>query len=144
MKKGKEIKLNTHKNYTVSYGSINSKNPIAVYAEIRTWALPNTVLEDYSGEVKKLHKKVKSTIYKTIDNNKFNRDFVIVDLDLRSSGISTNKRSFMRCEITLYQRGIPKPLPTIKDDINNIVLTIISGFEGNSGFSFTKKKMEKV
>ena len=36
-----------------------------------------------------------------IDKTKF-KDNIIVDLDLRSSGVALGKKSFMKCEMTLF------------------------------------------
>ena len=61
---------------------------------------------------------------------------------MRESGISCGKKSFMNCEITLYQKNlfklqeklIQKELKTISDLVTNNIL------ENNKYFKFTKTK----
>ena len=106
MKTGKEIKTELFKNYNIVYGSVNNKNPKAVYINISSWGLPvNKDESNYIRIIKDINKKVKQTLYNYILNNlqdTFIKEQSIVDLDIRKSGIKFGKRSFINCEITLY------------------------------------------
>jgi hypothetical protein len=46
-------------------------------------------------------RSIKHSIYNNIDKNYFDTKF-IVDLDLRSSGLQLNKKSFMNLEVNLF------------------------------------------
>ena len=69
----------------------------------------------------------------------------IVDLDLRSSGMKRGKRSFMRCEVTMFtnnknkpdikSKELAKPLNHITNRIINETLIPTEGFK----FHRTKK-----
>ena len=48
-----------------------------------------------------MSRSVKHSLYNNLDTSLFNKNY-IVDLDLRSSGIQVNKKSFMNLEINLY------------------------------------------
>ena len=65
MKTGKEIKTNNFKNYNVTFGSVNNKNPKAIYINISSWAEP---IEDedtnYNLSIRALNKKIKQTLFK--------------------------------------------------------------------------------
>jgi len=104
MKKGKEIKLGkAYMNYKVISGTVDSKNPTSVYINISAWGEPtNEDIEQYTTVISLLKKDVKAHLF-TILPLSFNKQRSIVDLDMRESGITYGKRSYMSCEITLYQ-----------------------------------------
>ena len=68
---------------------------------------------NYSRVISDITKQIKSHLYTEIDIDVFYNSMVIVDMDMRESGISSNKPSFMGCEITLYQKNEYK----LSDDI---------------------------
>lgn len=97
MKIGKEIKINKNKNYNIVFGSVNNKNPKAIYLSISAWAEPlQKDCENYSRVIKNIHKNLKQVIYNHLTNNEndFVKENTIVDLDMRESGIRYGKRSF--------------------------------------------------
>lgn len=106
MKKGKEIKMGkTYMSYKVISGTVDSKNPTSVYINITAWGEPTKDdIDEYTTVISSLKKDVKSHIYTNLPLS-FNKLKTIVDLDMRESGISYGKRSFMSCEITLYQNS---------------------------------------
>ena len=146
MKTGKEIKINKHKNYTISFGSVNNKESKAVYINISAWATPK--LDDklsYSRDIKDTHKKIKQILFNKFDSElicDFDKDRTIVDLDIRESGIRYGKRSFTNCEITLYLKNdLSVVEDSSKEKINNIIdLLIKNVLETNKTFNFQKKK----
>lgn len=146
MKTGKELKMNKFKNYNVVFGSVNNKNPKAIYINISAWAEPlNEEDVNYNRVIKDLHKKIKQVIYNHL-YNKSETDFVkentIVDLDIRESGIRYGKRSFMSCEVTLYlHTEIPANSERMKMNLEDLTPVIIKTvFDNDKNFKFHRKK----
>jgi hypothetical protein len=104
MKKGKEIKMGkTYDNFKVNAGTVDSKNPTSVYINISAWGEPTQEdTEHYVSVISGLKKEIKNFIYNNLPLT-YNKHRSIVDLDIRESGIAYGKRSFMNCEITLFQ-----------------------------------------
>jgi hypothetical protein len=142
MKRGKEITLKSRENYKVKLGTIDNKNPKTIYLNVSAWGKPLTEEEDYDKVINKLRKNIKQNLYSKIGDNNFEKERYIVDLDMRSSGISQSKRSFMSCEITLFQKEkIPVNNPLMMEDSNRLITTIIDDcLECNSYFEFYKTK----
>ncbi len=147
MKTGKQFKINDHKNYNVIYGCVDNKNPKSIYINISSWAEPLSDFEDdYNKIVKNLDKKIRQTIYNFLSQNNnstsFLKDKTIVDLDLRESGIKFGKRSFMCCEITLFQKEETSINSESTKRALNLVSTMIIEeiLDKNLDFKFNKKK----
>jgi hypothetical protein len=146
MKTGKEIKTNIFKNYNIVFGSVNNKNPKALYVNISAWAEPKNADEvNYTRAIKNINKKLKQLLYNTFDNpenNLFLKDRTIVDLDIRESGIRYGKRSFMSCELTLFSDlEIPVNTEFMKFKIHEIINSVTKKvFDCNDYFDFHKKK----
>jgi hypothetical protein len=146
MKKGKEIKLNSRKNYNISFGSVNNKEPKTAYLNITGWAEPiSEDLFDYNKIIRDFNKKIKQHLYQEFSNQlseHFFDDKIIVDFDIKESGIKFGKRSFMSYEITIFLKNeiqinsdIMKP---IVDYLTNQILDNV--FEVNKNFKFYNKK----
>lgn len=145
IKKGKEIKMGkTYKDYKVISGTVDSKNPTSVYLNISAWGEPTEEdTECYVNVISNLKKKVKTFMYNNLPMT-YNKNRTIVDLDMRESGIAYGKRSFMSCEITLYQNPrvgellksteLKKSLVDITDKL------ICEVFDKYEYFKFHKKK----
>jgi hypothetical protein len=143
MKSGKQIKIEDILNYNVTYGCVDNKNPKSVYVNITAWLEPSSEEdENYNKIIKNLNKKIRQTIYNFFVSNKtiFIKEKTIVDLDLRESGIKFGKRSFMSCEVTLFQENdlsinsdlMKKDLSTLSNLITNEI------FDSNHDFKFYK------
>lgn len=145
MKKGKEIKMGkTYKDYKVISGTVDSKNPISVYIAISAWGEPiEEDTEHYTNVIKGLEKDVKKHIHLHLPLT-YNKQRTIIDLDMRESGIIYGKRSFMSCEITLYQNQRLGTLLTSKDLKKSMGLItdkiIEEVFDKCEYFKFHKKK----
>jgi len=145
MKKGKEIKMGkTYMSYKVVSGTVDSKNPTSVYINISAWGEPTRDdVDEYTAVISSLKKAIKSYIYTNLPLS-FNKLKTIVDLDMRESGITYGKRSFMSCEITLYQNvrngGIlmGEDLKKIMGQITDKVITEV--FDEYPHFKFHKNK----
>ena len=146
MKIGKEIKSNIFNNYNVIFGSVDNKNPKAVYINISAWGEPK--IEDdvnYTRAIKNINKKVRQLLYNMFDKNEnkiFLKDRTIVDLDIRESGIRYGKRSFMSCELTLFSDlEVPVNTEFMKTKLHEIIDSVTRKvFDSNDNFDFYKKK----
>jgi hypothetical protein len=98
MKKGKTSQIKGFNTAKVLYGTVDSVNLKSLYLNIQTWVEPIEESENWNRVVLNMSRNIKHTIYETIDKNIFDDKF-IVDLDLRSSGLNLNKKSFMNLEV---------------------------------------------
>lgn len=146
MKKGKELKVTDFKNYNVVYGSVNNKDPKAMYINISAWAEPKVNEEiNYNRIIRNADKSIRQTIYNLIDNTNstpFFKDKTIVDFDIKESGVKYGKRSFTNCEVTLYLKDeVSVNSENLKPIIKNLIKNSISSvFETNEYFKFHKTK----
>ncbi len=142
MKRGKEITLKSRDNYKVKLGTIDNKNPKTIYLNVSAWGKPLTEEENYDSVISKLRKKIKQKLFSQIGGNNFENDRYLVDLDMRSSGINPSKRSFMSCEITLFQKErISVNNSLMIESSNKLITNIIDNcFEENDYFQFYKTK----
>lgn len=142
MGRGKEILLDENEKFLVKIGTIDNKNPKSLFLTISSWTKPKREEENYERIVSNLRKKIRQRVFDTQDYSIFNPQRTIVDLDLRTSGISTLKRSYMFCEITMFQNEILpiKSEPIIKSLKNMSDELIQHVFNDESFFEFTKSK----
>lgn len=148
MKKGKSIKLLSHRDFKINYGTVDSKNLKSIYINIQTWAEPKVDINYPTREVNYLSRSIKHTVLNSVNKNIFNDKF-IVDLDLRSSGIQSNKKSFLNLECYLYPKEIVTDFKEyeLKNSIKELIDSVIKeNFTKNNTFNFTltKKEIEKV
>ena len=146
MKTGKELKIDTFKNYSIVFGSVNNRHPKAVYINISAWAEPQSNEDvNYNRSITDLHKKIKQSLYNCFISDSYSdfmKDRTIVDLDIRESGIRFGKRSFMNCEITLFlNTEIPVNSELMKPRLDEALKMVIeSTLDSNKVFKFYKKK----
>jgi hypothetical protein len=101
MKKGKSVKLNLYNPIKSVYGTVDSKNLKSVYINIQSWVTPKKEYDNWNRVVSNLGREIKHSVFESI-NQKLFQEKSIVDLDLRTSGISHGKKSFFNLEINLY------------------------------------------
>lgn len=144
MKKGKSCTLKGYRNFKCSYGTVDSKNLKSIYINIQSWVKPKLHQENWERTVSNFHRKIKNFINDIINQFLFENKF-IVDLDLRSSGISTNKKSFMNLEITLFIKGdVEFKSPKIKNSVKEIIDSISKEIlKNNDLFTFHLTKTDK-
>lgn len=143
-KKGKKIKINAHSDYKTISGTVDNRNPRSVYLSISSWAKPK-IDEDinYDKILTSINNRIKRTVANMMNTDMFDSRRYIIDFDMKSSGIRYGKKSFMNCEITLYQKLkltlneniLQRELKSIVDDVIKEV------FSENKYFSFEKKKV---
>jgi DNA mismatch repair ATPase MutS len=146
MKRGKEVKLNIKENYNTISGTVDNKNPKSIYISVSAWGKPNLNEDiDYTKVIAGISKSVKQSLSKHINKDRFIKDRFIIDLDMRESGIKFEKRSYMNCEITLFQRqdinNLPVTSEELIEDITQVSDSILDEvFEGTDYFTFYKTK----
>ena len=94
MKKGKTSKIQGFKTAKTIYGTVDSFELKSLYLNIQTWVEPKEELENWTRVVSNLSRAIRHSVYESVDTEIFDNKF-IVDLDLRSSGLSQGKKSFL-------------------------------------------------
>jgi hypothetical protein len=85
---------------------------------------PKQDLENWNRVVGNLSRELKHTVFDSINTNLFSKNS-IVDLDLRTSGIFSGKKSFFNLEINLYlDKELDFRSNEIKDSVKRIVRSI--------------------
>ena len=142
-KNGKQLSTTTHKNYRVLSGTVDNKNPKALYLTISAWG--KSIIEDeinYGSLFRIITKDIKKILNSELNPNLFYNDRCIVDFDMRESGITYGKKSFMNCEITLFQKNLFKlQEKNIQKELNRITEIITTEvLDSSEYFEFTKTK----
>lgn len=140
MKAGKYIRLGEYENIKLGFGTVDFRNLKTIYIKLNSWLLPINDEEDFDLIISTTRRLIKDIIYKK-SNNLF-RPQSIVDLDIKSKGIKTDKKSFMNLEITLYTiNHFDIKDITIKEYIKNLSIDIIEGaLIDKNLFNFNKTK----
>ena len=143
MKKGKTSKLNIFDDAKCSYGTVDSKNLKSIYVVLQTWIEPLTLDENWNRLVGEIKRQIQHTLLEVVDTQTFERK-QIVDLDLRTSGIQKNKKSFMNIEITLFIHNNIHDFksPILRDKIKKILNGIYNDdLKRNKHFTLSKTKV---
>lgn len=141
MKKGKSVKLQLFNPIKSVYGTVDSKNLKSVYINIQSWVTPKKDLDNWNRVVSNLSREIKHSVFESINSNIF-QEKTIVDLDLRTSGISHGKKSFFNLEINLYTTSeLDFKSLEIKDSIKQIVKSVFrNNIHQNKYFDFSISK----
>jgi metal-sulfur cluster biosynthetic enzyme len=135
---GKEKKLFKTDSFRVKYGTIDALKLNAIYINIDSWVEPKELV-NFESNIRLTRKNIISKLNQVIDKEIFLDNF-IVDLDLRSSGMFLNKKSFMSIEVTLYpQKFIKFNSDLVKTQVKNVALSTIEMVQKNN-FNFYSKK----
>jgi hypothetical protein len=140
--RGKEFKLKNNTNYNIKLGTVDNNNPACFYFTIKGWAAPTNDDDtiNYKRVVQSLQRQINQNLYNNLNSELFDKQIKIVDLDLRESGITYGKKSYFKCEITLYQKNT-KPLTSLIPEIENLSSSIVQEvLETSPHFVFTRKK----
>ena len=135
---GKEKKLFKNDSFRVKYGTIDALKLNAIYVNIESWVQPNELI-NFESNIRLTRKNIISELRQKINQELFHENF-IVDLDLRSSGMMLNKKSFMFIEVTVYPKKFIKfNSEQLKNDIKDIAVSAINVVQKNN-FNFYSKK----
>ena len=143
MKKGKTSKLNIFDDAKCSYGTVDSKNLKSIYVVLQTWIEPISLDENWNRLVGEIKRQIQHTLLEVVDTQTFERK-QIVDLDLRTSGIQKNKKSFMNIEITLFIHNNIHDFksPILRDKIKKILTCVYNDdLKQNKHFTLSKTKV---
>ena len=143
MKKGKSSQILGFKSTKVVYGTVDSIEFKSLYLNLQTWVEPIKDSENWNRVVLNLSRSIKHIVHSSIDRNIFEEGF-IVDLDLRSSGLTTGKKSFLNLEINFFLKDqeIDFKSMRLRDSLKKITKDILQQtFNENEYFNFylTKK-----
>ena len=144
MKLGKEIKLNLLPNYKTKVGTVNNKQSKSIYISLTAWGEIRNINNNtnYDSVVSGLRKKIKQKLNSNLNKELFHNNKYIVDLDMRTSGFASTKRSFMSCEITLYQKkGLPINQSNLLESSKKVIYDVVNSCLDNTNyFTFYKTK----
>jgi len=125
MKKGKSVKLNLYSPIKSVYGTVDSKNLKSLYINIQSWVSPKFDHDNWNRVVCNLSREIKHSVFNSIDDKLF-KEQSIVDLDLRTSGISHGKKSFFNLEVNLYTtKEFDFKSPELKESVKKIIRNIV-------------------
>jgi hypothetical protein len=144
MKKGKTSKLSIFDNAKCVYGTVDSINFKSLYLNIQSWVEPKKEVTNWDRVTGNLNRQIKHTLLEVVDSEIFDNNF-IVDLDLRSSGIQLNKKSFMNLEITFFMKdSMDFKSSILKERIRKIAKSVYSEELSKSEyFVLSKSKTKK-
>jgi hypothetical protein len=144
MKKGKTSRIAGFPEAKITYGTVDSKNLKSVYLNLQSWVNPKDEYENWDRIVSYFSKTIKNSVYEVLDKEIFKENY-IVDLDLRSSGIVTGKKSFMNLEITFFtNQEFDFKDVILKESLRRVTRNIyIENFKKNKYFDFTISKKVK-
>jgi hypothetical protein len=146
MKKGKTSKLNLFDDAKCQYGTVDSKNFKSLYIVLQTWVEPINDHDNWvriTGEIKR---QILHTLLEVAEPTTFEKKY-IVDLDLRTSGIQKNKKSFLNLEITLFinNQNIDFKSIILRSKIKNILQSVYKDDLKNSKyFTLSKTKIKET
>ena len=141
MKKGKSVKLNLYSPIKSVYGTVDSKNLKSLYINIQSWVTPKFEHNNWNRVVCNLSRDIKHSVFNSINPLLF-KEQSIVDLDLRTSGISHGKKSFLNLEVNLYTNSeMDFKCLEIKDSVKTIIKNIVTeNVIQNKYFEFSPSK----
>lgn len=142
MKKlGKEIRLENLDGFRADYGTINSKDPKAIYLNLYSWIKPTEEM-DWFALHRKMEHLIKQVLYENLENTNYTRKRRIIDIDLHINSMEKNKSSFMNINITLFTKNKDKKFPNniYSEPIPLLQSKIINKLHGIKGLKFNTTK----
>jgi len=142
-KQGREVRTDISDVFRTSYGTVDSSTLKSLYLNLSTWVEPLKEVDNWDRPIKKFKYMIDNLIHRELKDTEFKQK-AIVDLDLRASGMKLGKRSFMRCEVTMFLNSRNKhniKSLILSETINNITKKVINGpLSPTQTFKFHKKK----
>lgn len=106
MKTGKFISIKTFDNFSTGYGSVNIKDLKSIYVDISSWVIPKSNNKNWEVFFSDLRREIILNLKDHLKKSSFFKcDHIIVNLDIKTNGIEPYKKSFLRCEITMFVKG---------------------------------------
>ena len=146
MKKGKTSKLNIFDDAKCQYGTVDSKNFKSIYIILQTWVEPKEEFSNWISITGSIKRQILHTLLEVVDYKIFEKKS-IVDLDLRTSGLQKNKKSFLNLEITLFVHNNTFDFKSIilRSKIKNILYSIYKDDLKNSNyFTLSRTKVAET
>lgn len=146
MKKGKTSKLNIFNDAKCHYGTVDSKELKSIYIVLQTWIEPITDEENWNRITGILKRQILHTLLEVVEFTTFEKK-QIVDLDLRTSGIQKNKKSFLNLEITLFvhDRSLDFKSLILRSKIKKIISSIYhDDLKKSKYFTLSKTKIKET
>jgi hypothetical protein len=146
MKKGKTSKLNIFDKAKCFYGTVDSKELKSIYIVIQSWVEPTKEVNNWDRVTGNLKRQIQHNLLESVDVLTFEKHS-IVDLDLRTSGIQMDKRSFLNLEITLFLKNKDEDFKSLflRDKIKKIVTSVYTDeLYTSEYFTLSKTKTQKV
>jgi hypothetical protein len=146
MKKGKTSKLNVFDDAKCHYGTVDSKELKSIYIVLQTWVEPKSEEGNWTKITGLIKRQILHTLLEVVDSSTFERK-QIVDLDLRTSGIQKNKKSFLNLEITLFVHDKTTDFKSImlRSKIKKIINSIyFDDLKNSKYFTLSKTKTKET
>lgn len=125
----KEIKLNSCKNISLKYGSVNKNNPQVVYVSGKMWICP-TYNGDFSEPINYVYNAFRKELSKILKNNDFFEKKHILDFNLNYENLVYNKKKYF--SITFFVKQKKEKISKL-NDIKNVI---------SSDFSYLFSELE--
>ena len=142
-KQGREVKTDISDVFRTSYGTVDASTMKSIYLNLSSWIEPLYDNDNWEKTITKFKYNIDNLIHRELKETRLKKK-AIVDLDLRGSGMRKGKRSFMRCEITMFTDDKNKPNIKSKElarPLNHITNMIINEtLISTDGFKFHRTK----
>lgn len=125
----KEVKLNSCKNISLKYGSVNKNDPQVIYVSGKMWICP-TYDGDFNEPINLVYSKFKKELSRILRNSTVFESRHILDFDLNSENLVRDKKKFF--SITFFIKQKSEKLINL-NNIKNIV---------SSDFSYLFSELE--
>ena len=113
----KEVKLNSCKNISLKYGSVNKNDPQVIYVSGKMWICP-TYDGDFNEPINLVYSKFKKELSRILRNSTVFESRHILDFDLNSENLVRDKKKFF--SITFFVKQKSEKLINL-NNIKNIV-----------------------
>lgn len=142
-KQGREVKTDVSDVFRTSYGTVDVSTMKSVYLNLSSWVEPLYDNDSWGKTITKFKYSIDNLIHRELRETILKKK-AIVDLDLRGSGMRKGKRSFMRCEVTMFTENKNKPdikSKELSEPLNHITNMIINkALIPSEGFKFHRTK----
>lgn len=139
--KKQKVNKKVVKDFNITYGFLNRGANKSLFIQITSWlTVTNENINNYSEIFDRLTKKIKQEIYN--DATYFDKNFYLVNLGVRKTGLVVGSKTYFDLEITLFSKHKPfTPSDKLDENINRTINKVIeSVLTKNSNFKFNHKK----